>query len=369
VSDRPLIDRWLISETNKLARDVDAALEQFDTQRGGRLIADFVDNLSNWYVRRSRRRFWDGDEAALATLHEALRTLTLVMAPFTPFITERVWTDLFAPSEGEPQSVHLASWPTVDEAVINETLNRHMELVRQLVELGRGARAEAKVKTRQPLSRALVGASEWDSLDDELKSQVAEELNVQSIESLSGVTSDLVEISLKANFRALGKRYGGQTQTVATAVAAADAAAIGAAIRDAGTYSLDVAGIGLVELNAEDVIITETPREGWAVMSDSGASVALDLELTPELKLLGLAREAVRLIQDARKNSGLEIGDRIAINWTSSDSETTSALQTHSKLIASEVLATSFEESNDRLEHSVGENDFALELTFQVAKL
>jgi isoleucyl-tRNA synthetase len=331
------------------------------------LIADFVDNLSNWYVRRSRRRFWDGDNSALSTLHEALRTLTLVMAPFTPFITERVWQDLFSQSAGEPESVHLANWPSVDETVIDEALSRHMELVRSLVELGRGARAEAKVKTRQPLSRALVGAAEWDALSDELKAQVAEELNVQNIESLNSVDGDLVEISLKANFRALGKRYGGQTQSVASAVAAADAAPIAAAIRGTGTATIEIAGIGEVELTAEDVVITETPREGWAVMSDSGASVALDLELTAELRLLGLAREAVRIIQDARKNSGLEIGDRIQIAWNSESAETAEAMRAHADLISSEVLATEFVESSEVREFTIAENDFALAITFKKA--
>jgi isoleucyl-tRNA synthetase len=366
VADRPLIDRWLISETNKLARDVDAALEQFDTQRGGKLIADFVDNLSNWYVRRSRRRFWDGDDAALSTLHEALRTLTLVMAPFTPFITERVWQDLFAVS-GEGESVHLASWPSVEDTAIDETLSRHMNLVRQLVELGRGARAEAKVKTRQPLSRALVGAAEWSELSAELQAQVAEELNVQQVDSLATVGGDLVEISIKANFRALGKRYGGQTQQVAAAVAEADAAAIAAGIRQSNLATIEVAQIGTVELTSEDVVITETPREGWAVMSEAGASIALDLEVTSELRLLGLAREAIRLVQEARKNSGLAIGDRIEIHWSSNDTDTAAALRAHGELVAAEVLAVKFVENDSALEFDAGENDFALNLSFKKA--
>ncbi|MEY4348013.1 MAG: hypothetical protein RIS43_432, partial [Actinomycetota bacterium] len=221
ISSRPLLDQWLASETHRLARDVDAALTEFDTQRAGRAIADFVDNLSNWYVRRNRRRFWDGDVAALSTLHEALKTLTQVMAPFMPFITERVWQDLFA--DDAIPSVHLSQWPTIDNSIINEKLSSHMDLVRRLVELGRGARAEAKVKTRQPLGRALIGAAEWSELSPELQSQVAEELNVQSLESLATVGGDLVDVSIKANFRALGKRYGQQTQVVASAVAAADA--------------------------------------------------------------------------------------------------------------------------------------------------
>lgn len=365
VNTRPLIDKWLVSETNKLARDVDSALNDFDTQKAGRLIADFVDNLSNWYVRRSRRRFWDGDNAALSTLHEAIRTLTQVMAPFTPFVTERVWQDLFSATE-KTESVHLSSWPSVNVEFIDEKLSSHMELVRRLVELGRGARAEAKVKTRQPLGRALIGASEWDELDAELKAQVAAELNVQSVESLSG-GSELVNVSIKANFRNLGKRYGGQTQVVAAAVAAADAPLIASAIRENGKAQINVAEVGEVELTEEDVIITETPREGWAVMSESGASVALDLTVTAELRLLGLSREAIRLIQEARKTSGLAIGDRISVHWSSENFETADALRTHAAVIASEVLATSFVESDSELKNQVPENEIGLKLSFEIA--
>jgi isoleucyl-tRNA synthetase len=359
------LDRWLVSETHKLSRDVDAALNEFDTQKAGKLIADFVDNLSNWYVRRSRRRFWDGDASALSTLHEALRTLTLVMAPFTPFVTERVWQDLFAQTENA-ESVHLNSWPAVDASVIDETLSGHMELVRRLVELGRGARAEAKVKTRQPLGRALIGAAEWNDLDPELKEQVAAELNVQSVESLSG-GSELVDVSIKANFRNLGKRYGGQTQIVAAAVANADAAKLSADLRANGSAKISAGEVGEVELTDEDVIITETPREGWAVMSESGASVALDLTVSPELKLLGLSREAIRLIQEARKTSGLAIGDRIVVNWSSENSDTTDALRTHSESVANEVLATGFNESASQMQFAIAENEIGLKLTFSVA--
>jgi isoleucyl-tRNA synthetase len=365
INTRPLLDQWLASETHRLARDVDNALAEFDTQRAGRFIADFVDNLSNWYVRRNRRRFWDGDVAALSTLHEALETLTLVMAPFTPFVSERVWQDLFA-SDAVP-SVHLGQWPTVDNSVINEKLSRHMELVRRLVELGRGARAEAKVKTRQPLGRALIGASEWDELSAELQAQVAEELNVQTLESLASVGGDLVEVSIKANFRALGKRYGQQTQVVASAVAAADPAALKNALRASGTATITVDGVGEVALTDEDLVITETPREGWAVMSEAGASVALDLHISPELKLLGLAREAIRLIQEARKDSGLAIGDRIAVSWSSTDSETADALRAHGDLVAAEVLATTFVEGSAG-EFSIADNEIGLTLKFGVAR-
>ena len=142
ISKRPALDRWVLSESHRLARDVDAALDTFDTQRAGRDIAGFIDDLSNWYVRRSRRRFWDGDPAALATLDEALRTLTLVMAPFTPFVTERVWQDMVLPVDPDAApSVHMAAWPTADATLIDDVLAEQMSLIRRVVELGRAARA------------------------------------------------------------------------------------------------------------------------------------------------------------------------------------------------------------------------------------
>ena len=165
VAERPVLDRWALSEAHRLAREVDAALEGYDTQKAGRLLSAYVDDLSNWYVRRSRRRFWAGDPSALATLHECLYVVTLLMAPFTPFITERVWQDLFASTSDElPDSVHLASWPAVDGSLVDDDLAAQMATVRRLVELGRAARATSGVRTRQPLGRALVAAPGWDRL-------------------------------------------------------------------------------------------------------------------------------------------------------------------------------------------------------------
>ncbi len=165
-SGRPLLDRWALSEAHRLVLGVTAAMEQFDTQRAGSLIATYVDELSNWYVRRSRRRFWAGDPAALATLHECLHLVTLLMAPLTPFITERVWQDMFASTSTDlPDSVHLAAWPTADRSLVDDELRSQMALARRLVELGRAARADAKVRTRQPLRRALVGSTAWSKLD------------------------------------------------------------------------------------------------------------------------------------------------------------------------------------------------------------
>ncbi|WP_431951382.1 isoleucine--tRNA ligase [Actinacidiphila sp. bgisy167] len=366
-ADRPLLDRWLLGELGTLVRDVTDALESYDTQRAGKLLSSFVDDLSNWYVRRSRRRFWQGDKAALRTLHDVVETVTRLMAPLVPFITERVWQDLVVPvTPGAPESVHLASWPTVDETLIDPVLSERMTLVRRLVELGRATRAESGVKTRQPLSRALVAASGFEALDEELRAQIAEELNVGSLASLSEVGGSLVDTTAKANFRALGKRFGKGVQAVAKAVAACDAAALSLALRE-GNASVVVDG-ETVALTPEEVIITETPREGWSVASDSGATVALDLEITPELRRAGLARDVIRLVQEARKNSGLDVADRIALRWTAVDPELAEALAEHAQLVADEVLATDFASGAPEEGYGPAFTDEVLGLTFHLRK-
>ncbi|WKX69822.1 isoleucine--tRNA ligase [Streptomyces sp. XD-27] len=366
-ADRPLLDRWLLGELNTLVDQVTKAMEAYDTQRAGKLLSAFVDDLSNWYVRRSRRRFWQGDAAALRTLHESVETVTRLMAPIVPFITERVWQDLVVPvAPDAPESVHLSTWPTADEKLIDPVLSQQMLLVRRLVELGRATRAESGVKTRQPLSRALVAVAGFEALSPELHTQITEELNVTSLASLSEVGGSLVDTTAKANFRALGKRFGKGVQAVAKAIAEADAAALSVALRE-GTASVVIDG-ETVGLSPEEVIITETPREGWSVASDAGATVALDLEITPELRRAGVARDAIRLIQEARKNSGLDVADRIALRWRAAEAETEAALSEHSTLIADEVLALDL--AAGEADDSYGEEftDEALGLIFRLRK-
>ncbi|MSY53816.1 MAG: isoleucine--tRNA ligase, partial [Actinobacteria bacterium] len=333
------LDNWAVSQATRLARDVDLALEQFDTQRAGRFIAEYVDDLSNWYVRRSRRRFWDGDHAALSTLHHCLKVVTQVMAPFTPFITERVWQDLYTTPDTE--SVHMSVWPTWTDEAISDTLRDQVELTRRLVELGRSARATSGVKTRQPLQRALVAAAGWDSLPEGLQAQIRDEVNVLNLESLSG-TAELVDVSLKANFKTLGARFGKSTPAIAAAIAAADAKQLVTDLKS-GKAAVVVGG-ETFEVGPDDVVVTEVPREGWTVASDSGESLALDLALTPELIGQGIARDVTRLIQDARKSSGFDISDRISVVWESSMDVTTDALIAHSAMVSAEVLATSWQQ-------------------------
>jgi isoleucyl-tRNA synthetase len=368
-ADRPLLDRWLLSELNACVRDVTAFLEDFDSAAAGRRLAALVDDLSNWYVRRSRRRFWDGPSSAdgasaFATLHEVLVTLTKLMAPITPFLADYVW-GVLRRGPGDPESVHLASWPASAPELIDESLSSRMALARRLVELGRSARASSSVRTRQPLGRALVGAPGLVALPPALRSLVAEELNVHSVVPLDEVGSDLVAYTVKPEFRSLGRRFGAQTQAVATAIRSADPTALARAVIStrspagspaslaglaadsaptSASASVEVPSLGTVELTADDVIVTQTPLEGWGVATAGGETVALDLSVSPELRAEGLAREVVRLIQDARKNDGLDVTDRILLRWSADDPDLAAALASpsHKDMIAGEVLAVEF---------------------------
>ncbi|WP_203568039.1 isoleucine--tRNA ligase [Aestuariimicrobium ganziense] len=335
-----VMDRWLTSSTQSLVAQVTHSMENYDTQAVGSAVAEFVDLLSNWYVRRSRRRFWDGDPGALSTLHSTLVTLTQVMSPLTPFVTERVWQDLVRDTDPDaPTSVHLSDWPTVDESKIDTDLDRSMTLTRRLVELGRAARAESKMKTRQPLSRVLIPSQAFAQLDEGLLAEVRQELNVEAVQSFAGA-GDLVDFSAKGNFRALGRRFGKETPLVAAAIAASDAAVLAADLAAHGVATVDYEGG--TQVGADEVIISERPREGWSVVNEQGETVALDLELTPALVQAGLAREVVRLVQETRKASGLEVSDRITLQW-SADGELAQAIMAHETLIADEVLATAVE--------------------------
>ena len=360
-AERPLLDRWLLSELHACVRDVTASLEAFDSAAAGRRIASLIDDLSNWYVRRSRRRFWDGPgsadgAAAFATLHEVLVVLTQLMAPVTPFLADYVWGVLRPGDTAE--SVHLTSWPSYDASLIDEELSSRMALVRRLVELGRSARSAASVRTRQPLSRALVGAAGFGALPGALRDLVTDELNVHTLEPLDAAGDSLVSYTVKPQFRSLGRRFGASTKEVAAAIGAADPAALAAAVAS-GSASVSVPALGTVPLTADDVIVTQTPLEGWGVAIAGGETVALDLAVTPALRAEGLAREVVRLIQEARKNDGLDVTDRIVLRWSASDPELAAAFGEHGELIAGEVLAVSFgpgegpaDDAGDWHEHS-----------------
>ncbi len=345
VAHRPVLDRWLTSQTQALITEVTQALEDFDTLRAGTALSEFVDTLSNWYVRRSRRRFWAGEPTALWTLHETLEVLTRLMAPLAPFLTERVWSDLFVASgTADVDSVHMTRWPVADDALLDRELTEQMAVTQRLVELGRAARAEAKTRVRQPLRRILIPTALHARLTDELCDQIAAELNVLSVEPFAGA-GELVDHSAKGNFRTLGKRFGKQTPAVAQAVADADATALAAALTDGGSFALTVVGFDEpVRVTADEVLLSERPRAGWSVINEHGETVALDLTLTPELVRSGLVRDVVRVIQETRKEMGLAVSDRIAVSW-SATGELATALRANAAIVAEEVLAVSVTEA------------------------
>ena len=356
-NDSSTMDRWIVSELNNLIARVDEAYESYDSQTAGTLIGQFIDDLSNWYVRRSRRKFWDGESAALNTLYYCLKELTKLMAPMVPFITEHVWQEMIRNLEpNETESVHLANFPISDSSKIDEKLSKSVRLSRRLVELGRAARAESKVKIRQPLARALVAANGWDEMDQEIRAHISDELNVQSLDEIASAGADLVSISVKANFRTIGAKFGGDVQAIAKAISALDHGLLVSKIRSSGSYEVDFGGSEVARIDLEDLVITETPKAGWSVASHNGESVALDLALTPALIEAGIVREVIRAIQEERKQSGFEISDRISVQWSATP-QVSEAILKNLKDIGDETLATHFENVPDK---SGEENELGL---------
>jgi isoleucyl-tRNA synthetase len=338
LTDRSMMDQWIMSELNTLIVEVDKAYNDFDSQTAGKVLARFIDDLSNWYVRRSRRRFWDGDVAALATLHECLTTVTQLLAPMVPFIAEHTWQVLVRTADSKAaSSVHLTDFPTADSALINTKLNEQVAMTRRVVELGRAARAESAIKIRQPLQRALISAQGWSSLPEDMKAQISDELNVLDLEDIADADGDLVDISVKANFKSLGAKYGKAVQDVAKLISASDATALVKGLRSTGSAQL-----GDFQIDLDDLVVTEVPKSGWMVASHDGESVALDLALSPELVASGHVREVIRLIQERRKSDGFEISDRISVRW-SAPAELIETITKNAAHISDEVLALSFE--------------------------
>ena len=337
VKDRSMMDHWILSELNTLIQEVDTAYADFDSQAAGKALARFIDDLSNWYVRRSRRRFWDGDVAALGTLHECLVTLTQLLSPMVPFITEHVWQEVVRAADSTAaDSVHLTDFPVADRALINLELNNQVAMTRRVVELGRAARAESAIKIRQPLQRALISAAGWAKLPTDMKDQIADELNVLDLADIADADGDLVNISVKANFKTLGAKFGKEVQDISKAIAATDATALVKTLRTTGSTK-----VATWEIDLDDLVITEVPKSGWMVASHEGESVALDLALSQSLIDAGNVREVIRYIQERRKGDGFEISDRIKVRWNA-DSAIVAAITGAATHISDEVLALEF---------------------------
>jgi isoleucyl-tRNA synthetase len=343
VAERPVLDRWVRSRLAGVVATAREALDGYDATGAGREIARFVDDLSNWYVRRARRRFWDpasdetdvGSVAAHLTLYECLTTVTRLLAPFTPFVAEAMWHNLAAGRGGQPESVHLADYPSSAPEVRDEALEDAMRAARQIVSLGRTARTDARVRVRQPLRRAVVHLPGDPAVLEPLLDLVAEELNVRDVEFAESAEA-LAGWRAKPNYRVLGPRLGKRVQEVAESLKADDGALAAALAR--GEPVLVPTPGGPVELAPTDVDLAQETAGGWGVAAEGGLTVALDLEVDPELQREGLARELVRVIQDARKAAGLQVTDRIEV-ILDVDGPLAEAADAHRDWIAAEVLA------------------------------
>lgn len=343
--ERPEIDRWLVAKIHALVRDVTERLENYDPTGASRAIRDFVvDDLSNWYVRRNRRRFWKGESdsdklAAYKTLYEALVTVSKLMAPMAPFVSEELYGNLVLNVDSSAaESVHLAAWPAYDAAFIDEALLRDMNALIRVVELGRAARAASGVKTRQPLPEVLVRVRSDDELQGlkRLEGQLLEELNVKAVRYLD-VHADFVDYSVKPNLPLLGKRLGKRIPELKRQLAQMDGKEIAKNVREGKATELELAGEMLV-LEPEAFLLDAKSPEGYAAVEERGYLAALNTQLTPELLQEGLMRDVVRLVQNARKNAGLDVSDHIELSLDTSG-EVLEALETHQKTVQNEVLA------------------------------
>jgi isoleucyl-tRNA synthetase len=325
------LDRWVLSRLGATVEVVTERLDAFDATTAAREIAAFVDDLSNWYVRRSRRRFWEGDPRAFATLRESLLTVAQLLAPFAPFIADEIYDNL----DGSQGSVHLTDWPQAPARDL--ALEDAMATAREAVALGLRARAGAKVGLRRPLREAVVVAAgrERQSLE-ELGDIVGDELNVKSLRFVDEA-DELGSYDLKPNYRTLGPRFGKLMPQVAAAIEALDADRVAVALREGRTVGVNVDGHDH-ELTADDLLVGLQPLDGFQVEREGGHAVALDLAMDDALRREGWAREVVRAIQNARKDAGLEVSDRITLAL-GGDAEILDAVREHDAFVAGEVLA------------------------------
>jgi isoleucyl-tRNA synthetase len=331
------LDRWALSRTAGTAEFVAGRLDDYDATAAGRAIAELVDDLSNWYVRRSRRRFWDGDPDAFRTLRGCLTTIAKLLAPLCPFVADEIYDNL----DGAQESVHLCDFPTGDAlAARDEKLEEEMDIARQTVRLGLGARGQAKIKVRQPLAEAVVVAAGRERAAVERFAEVVrDELNVKRVRFVAGA-EELGRYEVKANYRRLGPLFGPDMPLAAEAIAALDPDEVAAAVMG-GERSAEI-GISVAgrehTLGPEDVVLTMKAPEGYSVEREGAHAVALDLEIDEVLLREGRAREIVRAVQTARKNAGLEVEDRIELAL-GGDPDLTEAATEHRKYIAGETLA------------------------------
>ena len=347
VARRPEIDRWILALLQRTVEAATACMDAYDAQGAGRAIEAFVDQLSNWYVRRNRRRFWkaaagEDKQSAYLTLYECLDATNRLMAPFMPFTAEAMYANLVRSvrSDAAP-SVHVAVWPEVDESRRNDALIADFDAAQAVVALGRAARNDSRVRVRQPLPRLLVRAPDRAAAQavTRLKIHILDELNVKRLE-IAEQDADLVQYRIKPNLPRLGRRHGRLIPAIRKALEDAPHAlrrAIAGAVAAGGRHRLEAGGETL-DLEAEDFLVETTSADGYASAEDGGYLVGLDTRIDDALRREGLARELVRTVQEARKQAGLEVSDRIRLRISGS-AEVTAALAAHREYVMEETLS------------------------------
>jgi isoleucyl-tRNA synthetase len=340
------IDRWALARLNGLVCDVSQALDEYDVYAPAKAIESFVEELSNWYVRRNRRRFWkaesDADkQAAYSTLYTCLTTLSRLLAPSMPFLAEEMYRNLVADhDQSAPPSVHLAAWPEVDTALLDDQLLADTAVLLEACSLGRAARRSAGLKVRQPLGEVLVRAPRGAEGLRRFEGDLLDELNIKSVRYLDS-SAGFVEYRFKPNLRLVGKKYGKRVPALTAALRELEgqqAREAAQAVESGKALRLAVDGEEL-ELLPEELLLESSSPEGYAVAEGNGVLVALDTTLTPELEAEGLARELVRNIQDARKSAGFAISDRINVYLDGADNTLRKALSSWGEYVRGETLA------------------------------
>ena len=337
-----MMDKWILSRLHTLVKTVDEHLENYRIFEASRDMQNFVDDLSNWYVRRSRERFWQSDMPqdkinAYKTLHTVLVTLAKISAPFIPFMSEQVYQNLVKSVDAAaPMSVHLCDFPVCDEAMINAELEKYMNEVLAIVVLGRSCRNESNIKNRQPVGNLYVGATEV--LPQEFIDIVAEELNVKNVE-FTTEAADFISYTFKPQMRTLGPKYGKMLNAIKAALQELDGNAAMAELNANDVLKLTIEGND-IELTRDDLLISTAQKEGYAAATDNGYTVALDTNLTEELLEEGFVREVISKIQTMRKEADFEVQDHILVTYTGSE-KAASIISKNADYIASEVLANS----------------------------
>jgi len=343
--ERSLLDRWILSDLNRLIGVAHEAYSQFDVARLCTESRTFIDALSTWYVRRSRRRFygsgWPADKrAAYATLYEVLTTFNRIITPIIPFMSEAIYQNLVAGAKSDaPVSVHLTPFPTAEQSAIDASLSAHVAASMRLVSLGRAARKESKLKVRQPLANLLVvPANEAERKAVELfEDHLLEELNVKAV-SLRENADDLISMTVEPNMKTIGPKFGRDAAAAREAITKLDGKAVADAIESQGSYPLTVGSTNAVLLR-DDVAIRHSFGEGWAGAVDGQSVVLLETRITPELKREGAAREINRNVQNKRKEEGLDIADRARLSLVPNSEEWKQVVFEFKDYLASETLA------------------------------